>query len=142
GALAASNDGGHQPTYQRTLGVGQTLDFPDSSTEVLYGEWPVFEVENEEFGAAVVQDDFAQANSAPAGGQSQWMNAALVARGTHLGCGFADSAATVTAADWPISLLAGSFPRVSSDTVLGVNTNTSTNQAKTIKHMTTGFFQL
>lgn len=142
GALAAGNDGGHQPTYQRTLGVGQTLDFPDSSTEVLYGEWPFFEFENERFGAAVVQDDFAQANSAPAGGQTQWMNAALVARGTTLGAVFADYAATVNAADWPISLLAGTFPRVSSDTVLGVNTNTSTNQANTINHLTTRFFRL
>ncbi|HEX4623664.1 MAG TPA: hypothetical protein VH231_04375 [Solirubrobacteraceae bacterium] len=142
GALAAGNDGGHQPTYQRTLGVGQTLDFPDSSTEVLYGEWPFFEFENERFGAAVVQDDFAQANSAPAGGQTQWMNAALVARGTTLGAVFADYAATVNAADWPTPLLSGGFPRLSSDTVLGVNANTSTNQADTLNHLATRFYRL
>jgi hypothetical protein len=142
GALAAGNDGGHQPTYQRTLGVGQTLDFPDSSTEVLYGEWPFFEFENERLGAAVVQDDFSQANSVPTGGQTQWMNAALVARGTSLAALVADYAATVNAADWPTPLLSGGFPRLSSDTVLGVNANTSTNQAGTLNHLTTRFYRL
>ena len=142
GALAAGNDGGHQPTYQRTGGLGQTLDFVDNSGEILYGEWPFFEYESERFGFQVVRDDFSRANSAPAGGQTQWMDAALQDRGSSLGAIVADYAATVNAADWPISLLAGTFPRLSSDTVLGVNTNTNTNQANTLNHLTTRFFRL
>jgi hypothetical protein len=142
GALAANNDGGHQPTYQRTAGIGQSFDFPDNSGEILYGEWPFFEFERERFGATVIRDAFAQANTNTTAGQRDWMNAALVARGSSLGSVFADYAATVNAADWPLPLLSGGFPRVQSDAVLGVNTNTSTNQADTLNHLTTRFFRL
>src|SRR5262249_11469894 len=59
GALAAGNDGGHPPVYQRNTAdaVGASLDFPDSSTETLYGDWPFFEFEREQFTPAVVKDD-------------------------------------------------------------------------------------
>ena len=150
GALAAGNDGGHQPIFQRAGAdaVGASLDFPDSSSETLYGEWPFFEFESERFTQAVVKDDFSQANAAPAGSQVDWMNAALTGRGSSLGQTVADYAAKVNAADWPTvppmpsSQLTGRFPFVQADTVLGVATNTSTNQSATLDHLATRFFRI
>jgi hypothetical protein len=70
------------------------------------------------------------------------MDYAAHLHGTSLGAAVLDYGATIEAADWSSSLLAGRWPFFTSNTVLGVNTNTSTNQTATLDHLATRYFAL
>jgi hypothetical protein len=142
GALVSNGDGGHPPLYLRSNGIGRTLDCSGcGNTELPYGQWPFFELENERIGPQFVKAVLTRSQTPPVN-QLTWMNDVLNARGTSLGAAVLDYGATIDAADWSSPLLAGRFPLYQSNAVLGVVTNTSTNQTATLDHLATRYFQL
>ena len=141
GALASNGDGGHPPQWLRNS-RGATLDCSSgcaAAGDTVYAQWPFFELENEQGRPLFAGDAFSQSLGNPGGSQLDWMNGAL-GGGSALGNAVADYTATIGAADWTTSLLAGRFPTPTLETMANIGAGAQPTQSTTVDHLAARFY--